>query len=188
MPPLVIPAGFAECSFVHQQNDTLQAAICTLGVNTDDPTVLSTIGGLWQTNMLAEMNNSFTYVQFRAVVTGGTIVIDPYLQPGAGGGSGTSPQVSYLYRKHTLVPGRKFRGRMYYPGCDETSVDADGRVSSGKTTGLNNQATAFISALGALGTPVVPYVLHHDATAPTAINSITAENVVATQRRRLRRG
>lgn len=192
-PPLEIPAGYAECAFVHQQNDTLQLGICTLGVNTDDPTVLLQIGDLWQTDMLAEMNNSWTYIQFRGTVTGGLIAVKDYLQPGAGGGSGTSPQVSYLFKKHTLVAGRAYRGRMYYPGCDETSVDADGRVESGKVTGLANMVTAFVSDLGALTPPVVPYILHREpksgppTPAPTAINSILPENIVATQRRRLAR-
>lgn len=187
MPPLVIPAGYAECEFIHTQNDTLQQAICTLGVNTDDTTLLNDIANLWSADMLAEMNNSFTYTQFRARVAGGTLLTVAFAQPGHGGGSGTSPQVSYLYRKNTLVPGRANHGRMYYPGCDETSVDADGRVASGKLTGLDAQATAFVSDLGALSTPVVPYILHHSALAPTAVNQIVAEGVVATQRRRLKR-
>lgn len=187
MPALVIPAGFAECSFEMHQNDTLQPAVCTLGVNTDDPTLLAQIGDLWRDDMLSEMNNSWTYVAFRASVAGGVLVTATYSDPGIGGGSGTSPQVSYLYRKHTLAVGRANRGRMYYPGCDETSVDADGRVSAGKVLGLQTQADLFVSDLGGLATPVVPYILHHSALAPTAINAITIENVVATQRRRLKR-
>lgn len=187
MPPLVIPAGFAECVFEHTHNDTLQKGVCTLGVNTDDTTLLTDIANLWNTDMLTEMNNAWTYTQFRGVVTGGTIVTVNFAQPGHGGGTGMAPQVSYLFKKHTLVTGKANRGRMYYPGCDDTSVDPDGRVSSGKLTGLTTMVTTFVSDLGGLSTPVVPYILHHSALAPTAVNSILPEPVVATQRRRLRR-
>lgn len=186
MAPLVIPAGYSECSFIMQQNDTLQPAVCTVGFHTDDPDTGALIATSWETDMLAEMNNSFTYKQFRMVVAGGTLLTLPFNTPGAGGGSGTSPQVSYLIQKLTASPGRKNRGRFYYPGCDETSVDADGRVSSGKLGGLGTMLLAWEDTLA--GIPVDPVILHHDATAPTVIVSFQPESVVATQRRRLRRG
>lgn len=185
--PLVIPAGYAECSFIHRNNGTLQPAVCTLAVDTDDFAELNTVGDKWRDLMLAEMNNSFTYVGFSARVTAGTSVTTSYNTAGAGGGSGTSPQVSYLYRKNTIHPGREGHGRMYYPGCDETSVGSEGQVASGKVTGLNNQIAAFRAALALIGGGVSIYLLHNSATAPYAISTMSAETVVATQRRRLKR-
>lgn len=185
--PLVIPSGYAQCSFIHRNNGTLQPAVCTLAVDTDDFAKLNTVGDKWRDLMLAEMNNSFTYVGFQARVAAGTSVSVTYNSPGIGGGSGTSPQVSYLYRKNTIHPGRHGHGRMYYPGCDETSVGSEGQVSSGKVTGLNNQMAAFRTALAAITGVVSIVLLHNDATPVYSVSTLVAETVVATQRRRLKR-
>lgn len=188
MPGLHIPSGYSQCSFVHQQVDTLQLAVTTCGFNTDVVTDLVIVGDAWRDHMLAEMSNKFRYVKFTAVVAAGTLYQQTYATLGSGGGTATSPQVSYLYRKNTTVPGRKNHGRMYYPGCDTTSVDADGKVSTGKQGGLNIQSAAFLTALLAGGALTAPVILHHDlVTTPTPVGTLTAEPVVATQRRRLRR-
>jgi hypothetical protein len=95
--------------------------------------------------------------------------------------------VSYLFKKITALPGRSHKGRMYYPGCDETSVDADGRVSSGKQTGLYAMSTAWLSVLtGTIG--VTPEVLHTASSDADEVLDLRPQSVVATQRRRLRRG
>lgn len=187
MPALNIPAGYVEGAFVMQQNDTLKPAICTIGFHSVVLSELEAIGDLWRDDMLAEMNNGFTYKQARFRTGVGLLYAKNYNSPGAGGGSGTSPQVTYLFKKLTGEPGRLNQGRFYYPGCDETSVDADGRVSSGKLTGLQTMVDGFWSDVDGLG---VDQVLFHTAVPalPTAIFGYNAETVVATQRRRLRRG
>lgn len=187
-PPLVIPAGFAQCEFIHTQIDSRQQAICTLGVDTDVASALHQVGNAWASNMLAEMNAAFIYTEFRAIVAAGTLVIDHHASPGLGGGAGMTPQVAYLVRKNTSVPGRHGRGRMYLPGVDEPSVDQDGTVLAAKVTGLNTELTNFLGALLLLSPAVHPYILHRTgAVAPTEIDTFEAETIVATQRRRLRR-
>lgn len=186
MPALTIPAGYVNAAFVHQQNDTLKPAVVTMGLHSVVKADLLDVAQAWNDHMLAEMNNSFTYRQFRASTAAGLLVSDNWNTPGAGGGSGTSPQVTYLIKKGSDLAGRSHQGRMYYPGCDETSVDSDGRVSSGKLTGLAAMLTAWVTAMDAIGVDRV--ILHVGSSDPDVITSWTPESVVATQRRRLRRG
>lgn len=187
---LVIPAGFVQMSFIHQQNDTLRPGICTLGAATTDLDALSDIADGWGTTLLDEVNNSWTYVQFKASIQEGEIFSKDEGVAGAGGGSGLVPNTAYLFRKQTAFAGRGQRGRLYLPGCDETSVDADGRVTEGKQGGLQTAMNAFLAIMG--GLDVEPTLLHTQPEEgspldPTPINAITVQPLVATQRRRLRK-
>lgn len=184
--PLVIPAGYVQASFIHEQISTHQLAICTLGFHTVDPADLATIGTLWADDMLDEMNASFAYRQFRARVASGTLYSLDFNELGHGGGAGMTPQIAYLIKKFTGVPGRSHQGRMYYPGADEPSVDTDGRVLAAKVTGLQTMFDAFLASLGTLG--VDPVLLHTASSDADVVLGFTAQPVVATQRRRLNRG
>lgn len=185
--PLHIPTGFSEATFIHEHNDTLAKAVCTLGLNEDDPTNLLNVGNLWATDIMPEVNSIWTFIRFEAAIAGGTIVSDPRSDAGGGGGNAMTPQVSYLFRKNTVHPGRHGHGRMYLMGCDETSVDGSGKVSSGKQTGLQTAMDTFLSDMATLVAPILPVLLHYDTTSPYAISSIAIEPIVATQRRRLKR-
>jgi hypothetical protein len=105
--------------------------------------------------------------------------------PGGDGGSGASSAVSYLIRKSTALGGRQGRGRMYLPGVTEASVGSDGVVSGAKVTALQDGADQLLNDLVVAN--LIPVLLHDGALTPTVITALSAQNVVATQRRRQRR-
>lgn len=188
---LVIPAGYVEYSFVHQQNDTLRPGVCTLGFHTVAGADLLIIGDGWRDHVMPQINNSWTYVQARASVQAGLIFQQDYTTVGGGGGAGLVPNTAYLVRKIVALPGRGHHGRLYLPGCDEPSVDADGRVDPAKVTGLQDAMDAFAELMS---TDSIEMSLLHTlpapprvVLAPDIVDGFTVQNRVATQRRRLRK-
>lgn len=99
------------------------------------------------------------------------------------------PQVSLLIKKTTGFAGRKFRGRAYWPyGGPVTTLDEQGKIIGGEATIVNTAVTAWTAALNSVGGNTAgQFLLHSDATPPTAVISFSRENVCATQRRRLNR-
>lgn len=126
-------------------------------------------------------------------------------QPQAGGDSAITgtPNQSYLATKNTDLGGRRGKGRLYFPGVTEASVNEGGLVLASKITA---QQTAYTAWLAGLNTDLIPMVLLHGPThywilvdgrprqvpdvpysgAPDLVTSITPSSRIATQRRRLR--
>lgn len=105
---------------------------------------------------------------------------------GTGANTVIPPNTSVLATKRTLLGGRKGRGRLFLPPPPEGQVNNIGVLDSSYVDGLQDlvdtMMTAMESELGG-----APYLLHTDPSpAPTLIQSISVEQVVATQRRRLR--
>lgn len=106
----------------------------------------------------------------------------------------TSPQVSYLVRKLSQRGGRRGRGRMYFPGVAEATVGEDGLVTSVRRDALQVAFNTFLADLAAITLPM--YLLHDPSGpdvanptgpgAPDEVTSLVVDNLVATQRRRLR--
>lgn len=104
------------------------------------------------------------------------------------------PNVACLIRKGTGFGGRRNRGRMYLP-CyvDESTVDDRGLILTAAITALNtvlfdwNVAITTIVTTNVTDTKMV--ILHSTgAGTPTPqVFSLTAQPIVATQRRRLQR-
>lgn len=107
---------------------------------------------------------------------------------GTFGAQAVAPNTSVLIRKGTAFGGRAGRGRMYWPGVSESSVDSAGVVDSTLVDDLNTTIEAFVAAL-VLG-DIQPVLLHGDGsplTTPSPLTSMSADSRAATQRRRLRR-
>lgn len=100
-------------------------------------------------------------------------------------GGSPPPQVALLIQKITGRAGRVNRGRMYIPAPSEANVDETGRYTSAQTAAFQADADAFLSQLDTAGYPMA--LLHTDpAISPTDVVSLRVDNLVATQRRRLR--
>lgn len=92
-----------------------------------------------------------------------------------------------LFRKVTAAGGRRHRGRMYIPGVAETSVGESGILAPALQTIANTAALALRTNLVALATVDTLQLFHQsDAFVPTEITTLTAQNRIATQRRRMR--
>lgn len=101
-----------------------------------------------------------------------------------------------LVRKNTAVGGRRSRGRIFVPGVlAEVAVSPVGIISSGGLTSYQSYATQLLTNINtedvAGNTPATPMFLLHSegislVPAPTEITTLTVDNVISTQRRRLR--
>lgn len=115
--------------------------------------------------------------------------VDTTTWSGTNGGAGIVPQnTAWLVHKRTGLAGRKGRGRMFFPGVDEASVDNVGVVSSSVVAAWNTALEAWRQEwLGT--TPPTPMVLLHTdpALTPSVVGALQLDSRVATQRRRLRK-
>lgn len=99
-----------------------------------------------------------------------------------------------LIRKNTALGGRRNRGRCFLPGLlNELNVSAVGLIDSGAVGEYSTAANSWLSNLGQALTPAgaCPMVLLHSegesaVPEPTVVTSLSVDNVISTQRRRLR--
>lgn len=105
--------------------------------------------------------------------------------PGSGSGEMLPVNNAFLINKVTAQPGRRGRGRSFWPGVTSSSVNPDGTVPSGSVTLMNDALAAFIT--GADGVGLSPALLHQTApNDPTPILGMITQGKIATQRTRLR--
>jgi len=103
----------------------------------------------------------------------GSIALDPL-----------TPNTCYLVRKN--LENRSRGGRWFLPGCDEGNVDGKGNVSGPKVTAINTALGDWLVAMNAAAMePVFGKVIGVTDNV-WSITSLTADPLVATQRRRLR--
>lgn len=106
----------------------------------------------------------------------------------AGSGTAILPlQSALVYTLQTATPGRRFRGRMYWPFLTATMI-ATGQISTSVVT-LGSRATSFASMLNALcaAAPIInvnPQVVSGAGGFVTPVTSVRVGNVMDTQRRR----
>lgn len=104
------------------------------------------------------------------------------------GSSELVPQnTALLVRKQTAAPGRRGRGRMYFPGTiTETTCSSIGVLTGAALTVRQTALNAWHARL--MTDQLTPVLLHADGDpTPNEITAFLAQQVVATQRRRLRR-
>lgn len=177
-----------QLSLTHLDGVSLRPAVVTLGLNSPTPMTLAKVEGIitaWSSpGPLAEMNAEWRLSSTTVANGTGALFTLTTVVGALGGGSPAPPNCTFLVKKVTGVGGRKNRGRMYLPGVGESDVDGIGGVLAAKVTGLNIAFTSFMTALAALD--ISPCILHTEALPSTGILSFQTENLIATQRRRLR--
>ena len=126
------------------------------------------------------------------VAVGSTNPAEPYhftrgLDASGGGGSPSGPQVSYLVTKLTALGGRRNRGRTFFPGVTEASIGNGGQVIEGDGSLRNGLENFWGDVFDSSENFTEPVLLHTDDGTPTPVLSWSLSNVVATQRRRVRK-
>lgn len=108
---------------------------------------------------------------------------------GALGGSAIAQNTAVLVRKNTGLGGRRNRGRMFLPGVTVSFVAANGTITAANVTTLQTAVNLLHSPALFAASNVDAMALFHETppTTPTIVNSLDVQNLVATQRRRLRR-
>lgn len=190
---MIIPDGYAQANVRFTGAALPTGGECTFGlgdVGASSPIALgeiifdawnsSDIMGSFSTNVTM----SSVYVKFGPNTTGPSAEYFGESDTGIGGAA-APPNVSVLVAKVTAAGGRKGRGRMFVPGFPEGLIDAGGIVNPTQLTSLQAAFDDFYDTITGLDFPLV--LLHGDSTTPTTITSFVVQNLVATQRRRLRR-
>jgi hypothetical protein len=116
--------------------------------------------------------------------------------PGSAGGNVVTDSVAYLISLKTAIRYKGGHGRIYIPGAATGELNNDGRtLQSGTVPFLqalwDNTVTAMTAIAGSAGGPYTPIVWHKKlAAGPNTTELVlgaVASNVLASQRRRLRK-
>lgn len=145
----------------------------------------------------AAMYNPWTFVLAHALLKQGSNLYSAdsvHNTPGTGGSQPTNTaNLAMIVQKKTILAGRKFRGRMYFPPFSIVDADVNnaGVIDSSVVSSLQGQVDDFRSAWE--GKDSVEHLnLLHTATiaepAPdgTTVTDWTVEALCGTQRRRMR--
>lgn len=191
--PVTIPTGYYLMVAKWTLSGSLRTAVSTIGLNytgADFGADAVAQADAFSTHMNQPVNDSWKLeeISYHDAV-GQVLAVGPYGQGGASHPPAT-PNVAFLLRKRTGAGGRANRGRMYMPGVSEQDVDGVGKVVPSKLTEWANALQAWGIERNTLH--FRPYVLHSPnklgiTPPPTLITIIGCDDVVATQRRRLRK-
>lgn len=101
--------------------------------------------------------------------------------PGGLGESALTINTAFLINKN---PASGRRGRMFIPGCPEGAVGAGGTITTASRIAMTGAVQGFLDDCNADGLEL--RILRSDSST-AAIDTMTCDPVVATQRRRMRR-
>lgn len=107
---------------------------------------------------------------------------------GANAEAPDAPQVAVLITKETALGGRTNRGRFFLPGLAESMTNSGGVIASATVADLGTRCDGWLTAIEA-GTNMDHMVLLHNLVeeTPTDVTALVVQQLVATQRRRLRK-
>lgn len=104
--------------------------------------------------------------------------------PGGSSSAPMPPNVAIALSWRTGLTGRSNRGRTFLPGIGEDKVDGGGIIVASFVTALVSAGEGLLVALGLDDIPLV--VASRKNGTGTAVTTCTVDNIVDTQRRRLR--
>lgn len=190
-----VPPGYAQLTYVFRMAGDNEDMLTTLGVKITGSVSVVAVGVFKAAFANAFATQLSTALKLNKVVAtigqdGDPIVIESNTGPASFTGGDSLPvNCAFLVRKVTGLGGRRNRGRMYLPGCNDNLVDTLGTLTSGGVTSLQAACDAFRTALLATA-EIDDLVVLHTATipavTPTVITSLAIDPRIATQRRRLR--
>jgi len=190
---LDVPEGFAQASLSWMLTGDPEPMIVTFGVGTfadGDPSAMAELlADGWESEFGAPGTlDEYTFTGCRVSLQdtpSGPPVIGEASRSTVGTVTGTTlPQnCALLVRKNTGLGGRSGRGRMYFPpfAFPEADVSPTGFIGA-PLTGIQTAMSAWLVSVSGM------YLFHDEALsiAPTVVTSLTVDNRIATQRRRLR--
>lgn len=172
------PAGDVWNTTLHVSSSQDLSTVHT-AIGTFIGSVFSTIGDMWSTEQQItgyvtdelDPNTGKNTAQQSSALT----------MKGTGSGNTTNQRACITFSLRTALPTRAGRGRMYWPGLDDTHLTTTGLWSS---TDCETLATAAASALSVLAGTATPVIYHRDSRTFTPITTVYVGQVVNTQRRR----
>jgi len=196
--PVIIPPGFAHVAHVTTLDSDVEEMVTTYGVSLSDSPVPNELAEDlhtgWGNNIVTPLYGD-TYQLVRTEVRIGQDGGEPLqgvhsaVVLGIGSTARLPQNCAVLVQKRSALGGRANRGRMYVPGTLGESVVSDsGSITSsnlsGQQTAFNNFLTALQVGFGSFVTDMV--ILHSSALEPTIVTSLNVQQLISTQRRRLR--
>jgi len=188
----MIPAGFAQVTFVFSGTALPHGANCVIGVENTTSLSAAVVAdrarqAFITSDLASEISNTISVTSVKAKL--GPDATGPIAEVAASiaglhTGLAAPPNCTALLRKNTASGGRMNRGRMYLPGLPEGQVDAAGTLDTTFRTNYQADATALLTALTAQS--ISMFLLHATIDPPTLVTSLIVESQAATQRRRLR--
>jgi hypothetical protein len=192
--PLFIPEGSYQVSFHHLLASINQEAVITLGLTyggSNFPVAAGEVEQSYVDNLLPFVNIDWHLVRINWQAQLGSVRDTGLDEAGGDPTAGTAPQIAAIIRKVTGQPGRKNRGRIYFPALAESYVNGDGSLSAGAVVAFNNGFVAWHNDISLNNFLAV--ILHNVAALPggvddepTVITGFACQPRVGTQRRRLR--
>lgn len=185
-----IPFGYAQVTLEFTGPTRSGGAATVLGINTGDSSDLNLaaerVAQAFFSELRSIMHQAFRLVEVRAVDTASA---GTYIETNGQGqrtGDLAPPNTSVLVSKGTVLRGRAFRGRSYWPGLlNDGDVYDDGSLSPGAISSIQGHMDDFWEAL-ADPEGITQVILHGSEVEPTPVTTYGVSARAATQRRRLR--
>jgi len=200
--PLLIPPGYSHVGLQFRHSADPDPWFVTFGV--DSSSVTSDPEEIGEACCIAWMDSLDSWQSTEVVLEGAQIVVgqdgaDPirqFVASDIGAGASTAQKLpqncALLVRKNTTLGGRRNRGRFFVPGMlTEGGVNNVGVITTSDRGAYQGGFDAFLAYLNTQ-TPILPMFILHNSQGiseppdPTAVNSLTVDVTIATQRRRLR--
>lgn len=191
MPALIIPGTFL-CSI--KMSSGGQDVINVIGVRNSGGTAAgaaAAVDAAWQaaSGPLSQLSTTTTYSGVHAMDLSSAdgAISDLAVTGKAGGASGAlaTNAACALVKWNGGTRSGSSRGRLYFGPLLEVAVNSDGRtLASTWQTAFQNAITVFRNSLNSANYPLV--VISRKNAVATTVTSHAVENVIATQRRRIR--
>lgn len=191
----IIPPDHLFAQYRHSLAGDDEEMLTTCGHQWDSGSVTiasaaDLLADAWVARLQAQTSNLYTFLGVRVLgtTTAGSEVFFEENRLVVGGDTAAPPpqNTTLLVRKVTGLRGRRNRGRMYPPGqISEAGVSSTGQVDSGTLAARQGAWTNFLQDCALVGLDAV--ILHSELpSAPAVVTGMVVDQVVATQRRRLR--
>lgn len=198
---MAVPVGFSEATLVWQAVGALREATWQIGISdfltpAENPTVIAQT--VYDAAVLPnsitpalKMSTEWTFLGVRAFTQQEVgPLTGEFMQTVTGTATNLTPvmNTAVLVRKNTALGGRRNRGRLYHPPIlvNEANVNTLGVLSA---AARDNIQAGFNIFLDAIDTALYKVNLYHQSPpfTPTPVNSFSVQQLLATQRRRLRK-
>ena len=192
---MIIPVDYAQVNLQWTWTASGQTAEVAFGVQVVDPSdtpqdVATAVINAYTVNTMASLQVSKlsltnVHVKFGPNDVGASLD-NPVSIVGTATGEGLAPNSALLITKNTAFGGRKGRGRMYWPGIQDGTIDDYGLVTTASFATYQTKFTAFLASLVGSNIPMV--VLHgSNPPLPYLVTTLAVQHLMGTQRRRLGR-
>lgn len=207
---MYIPDGYILAAYRYQLDVDPEPMVITCGHALNTPVLGATgddfasdLNGLHLNNMtFDERGQAWTYLgvelQYRPT-TGGDLLYGeaPVTSVGTRNADPLPANNAMLVKKSSATAARKKQGRMFFPMAylSEVEVNRAGAIDASRAIVVQTMLDAWYDACVATNNPAqaatnyIPVVLRKDNVSgpPTIVSQFVLENLIATQRRRLRR-